>query len=74
MMSGSIATSADFALQIASSSQQQLAGVEQVAQAMLSIKDAGQQNMDSARQLEDATLRLEALANNLKRLSERFTL
>lgn len=74
MMSGSIGTSADFALQIASSSQQQLSGVEQVAQAMLSIKDAGQQNMDSARQLEDATLRLESLANNLKRLSERFTL
>lgn len=74
MMSGSIGTSADFALQIASSSQQQLAGVSQVAQAMLSIKDAGQQNMDSARQLEDATLRLETLANNLKRLSERFTL
>ncbi|MBW2185326.1 MAG: methyl-accepting chemotaxis protein [Deltaproteobacteria bacterium] len=74
LMSGSIETSADFALQIASSSQQQLSGVEQVAQAMLSIKDAGQQNMDSARQLEDATLRLETLANNLKRLSERFTL
>lgn len=74
MMSGSIETSSDFALQIASSSQQQLSGVEQVAQAMLSIKDAGLQNMDSARQLEDATLRLETLANNLKRLSERFTL
>lgn len=74
VMAESIGTSADFALQISSSSQQQLAGVEQVAQAMLSIKDAGQQNMDGARQLEDATLRLETLSNSLKQLSERFTL
>ncbi len=74
VMTGNINTSAEFAMQIASSSQQQLAGVEQVAQAMLTIKDAGQQNMDSARQLEDATQRLETLANNLKQLSERFTL
>ena len=74
VMSDNIGSSADFALQIASSSQQQLAGVEQVAQAMLSIKDAGQQNMDSARQLEDATQRLETLAVDLQQLSERFTL
>jgi methyl-accepting chemotaxis protein len=74
VMTENINTSAEFALQIATSNQQQLAGVEQVAQAMLTIKDAGQQNMDSARQLEDATLRLESLANNLKQLSERFTL
>ena len=74
VMAENIGASADFALQISSSSQQQLAGVEQVAQAMLSIKDAGQQNMDGARQLEDATRRLETLANDLKQLSERFTL
>jgi methyl-accepting chemotaxis protein len=74
VMAENIGSSADFALQIASSSQQQLAGVEQVAQAMLSIKDAGQQNMDSASQLEAATRRLETLASALKRLSERFTL
>ena len=74
VMTENINSSAEFAMQIASSSQQQLAGVEQVAQAMLTIKDAGQQNMDSARQLEDATQRLEGLANNLKQLSERFTL
>lgn len=74
VMAENIGTSADFALQISSSSQQQLVGVEQVAQAMRSIKDAGHQNMDGARQLEDATLRLEGLANSLKQLSERFTL
>lgn len=74
VMSDNIASSADFAMQIASSSQQQLAGVEQLAQAMTSIKDAGQQNMDSAHQLEEATSRLEALAVNLQQVSERFTL
>lgn len=74
VMAENITTSVDFAGQIASANQQQLSGVEQVAQALLSIKDAGHQNMDSARQLEDATLRLKTLADNLKQLSERFTL
>ena len=60
------------AAQIAASSQQQLAGVDQVASAMTSINQAGAQNVDSARQMEAAAQNLKALGQGLKQLIERY--
>jgi len=68
----SIAESAQAAAQISSSSQQQLAGMDQLVQAMESIKDASLQNVDGARQLEGAIKGLEELGRNLKAMAERF--
>ena len=60
------------AAQIAASSQQQLAGVDQVASAMTSINQAGAQNVDSARQMEAAAGSIKALAEGLKRLIDHY--
>ncbi|MFO7599301.1 MAG: methyl-accepting chemotaxis protein, partial [Candidatus Desulfacyla sp.] len=68
----SISESAQAAVQISSSSQQQLAGMDQLVQAMESIKDASMQNVDGARQLEGAINGLEELGRNLKGMAERF--
>jgi len=53
-------------IQIASSSEQQLVGMDQLAQAMESIKDASMQNVDGAKQLEEAIKGLEDLGLSLK--------
>jgi methyl-accepting chemotaxis protein len=64
-LSGSVNEAAQAATQIAASSQQQLVGVDQVASAMLNIRQASTQNADSARQLEIA-------AHNLKDLGQKL--
>lgn len=51
---------------IAHSSNEQLLGMDQLSDAMISIKDASMQNVDGARHLEEA-------ANNLKRLADRLS-
>ena len=61
--------SSDASIQIVASSQQQLVGIDQVAQAMDSIKHASQQNVDSARQLESAIGNLDKLGQKLRQLS-----
>lgn len=58
--------SAMAASQIASSSQEQLLGVDQVASAMVGIKDAAYQNLQTIHQVESATQNLETLSNRLK--------
>ncbi len=58
--------------QIAHSSQQQLIGVEQVATAMIQIKDATQQQVDHMRQIESGIKGLNAVGNNLKELSHEY--
>ena len=72
LMSDSIDLSSDAAAQIAASNQQQLVGMDQLAQAMISIKDASLQNVDGARQLESATQGLEDLGHSLKEIAGRF--
>ncbi len=62
----SMTAGAQAATQIAASSQQQLAGMDQVAAAMLSIRQASNHNIQSARQLEDAARKLSALGQRLK--------
>jgi len=64
-LSNSVTEAAQAATQIAASSQQQLAGLDQVALAMESVKQASAQNLASAKQLE-------ASAHNLKDLSAKL--
>jgi methyl-accepting chemotaxis protein len=65
-LSDTIAEAAQAATQIAASSQQQLVGVDQVASAMESVKEASGQNADSAKQLEAAVHNLKELGQKLK--------
>lgn len=58
------------AMQISSSSREQLIGVKQVSTAMENIKEASEQNVDGARQLEMSAQELERLAT---RIQEIFT-
>jgi methyl-accepting chemotaxis protein len=54
--------------QIAASSQQQLAGMDQVASAIQSIKVAADQNADNARELETSAQHLNELGQKLREL------
>lgn len=73
-LSGSVSESAQAATQIAASSQQQLVGIDQVASAMDSIKDATTQNVENAKMLESAATKLSELGQTLKQLVGRFQL
>ena len=64
----SVADSAQAAMQIAASSQQQVIGVDQVAAAMESVKQATAQNVASARQMETSARDLNELGRKLKNL------
>lgn len=68
----SVTEAAQAATQISASSQQQLVGVDQVAGAMESIRQASAQNVDSARQLEMAARNLDGLGQRLKKTVERY--
>ncbi len=72
MLADTIAESAQAAIQVAASSQQQQAGMDQLASAMESIKQASAQNAASTRQAEGAARGLHDLGQNLKRLVERY--
>ena len=71
ILTDSIAEAAQAATQIAASSQQQLAGMDQVAMAMENIKQASMQNVTGTRQAEVAAQNLHALGLKLRRLIER---
>ncbi len=71
-LAGSVNEAAQAATQIAASSQQQLVGVDQVAGAMESIKQASAQNVASAKQLETAARNLNDLGQQLKQMVERY--
>lgn len=68
----SIAESAQAAVQIAVSAQQQLVGMDQVASAMESIKQASAQNAVSTRQAESSAQNLHALGKKLQTLVDQF--
>ncbi|ACL02643.1 Methyl-accepting chemotaxis sensory transducer [Desulfatibacillum aliphaticivorans] len=57
---------------IAASAQQQLAGMEQLSQALESIKLASEQNVDSAKQLEESTIALNSLGSMLTEMAGKF--
>jgi methyl-accepting chemotaxis protein len=68
----SIEGAAQAATQIAASSQEQLAGVDQVALAMNNIKDASSQNVSSMRQLESAARDLNEVGVGMRQLVEKY--
>jgi methyl-accepting chemotaxis protein len=68
----SVNAAAQAAIQIATSSQEQLVGVDQVVTAMESIKLASNQNVDGSKQLEIAAQNLGQLGRRLKQLTERY--
>jgi methyl-accepting chemotaxis protein len=72
MLADTIAESAQAAIQVAASSQQQQVGMDQLASAMESIKQASAQNAASTRQAEGAARSLHDLGQNLKRLVARY--
>lgn len=67
-----ISIASQAAIQIEASSQQQLVGMDQVAIAMEGINEASIQNLDSMKQLEDATRNLQKMGNRLKEIIERY--
>jgi methyl-accepting chemotaxis protein len=67
-LSQSVSRSAQSVTQIALSSQEQLVGMDQVAQAMVSVKQAATQNVDGMRQIEKAAQRLHEVGQTLKGL------
>ncbi len=71
-LSTGVNEAAQAATQIAASTQQQLVGVDQVAGAMESIKQASAQNVASAQQLETAARNLNDLGQRLKQMVERY--
>jgi methyl-accepting chemotaxis protein len=71
-LGSSVNEAAQAALQIAASSQQQLVGVDQVAGAMESIKQASAQNVVSATQLEATARSLNDVGHRLKQMVERY--
>lgn len=71
-LTASVTEAAQSATQIAASSQQQLIGVDQVASAMESIKQATAQNVASAKQMEISAHNLNDMGRKLKQLIERY--
>lgn len=63
---------AQAASQIAASSQEELMGMEQVAQAITSIREATEQNVESASQLEKSLGSLENLVRGLTQIVQRY--
>jgi len=74
VLANSVIESANAAAQIAVSSQQQLAGVDQVATAMLGIKDATAQNLVAIRHVEESAQSLHELGGMLKVILQRYQL
>jgi len=69
-----ITDSTQAAIQIAASSQQQLIGITQVAEAMENIKQASTQNHDSALNLKESGQNLDSLGQRLKQLVANYKL
>jgi methyl-accepting chemotaxis protein len=72
ILAESITKSAEAAVQIAASSQQQLVGMDQVALAMENIKQASAQNVTSTRQVELTAQNLHQLGQRLKQMVEQY--
>jgi len=72
ILSQNVTESSQSALQIASSTQEQLVGMDQLAEAMENIKLASTQNADGAKQLEDSVRNLDSLAKKMKTISNKF--
>jgi methyl-accepting chemotaxis protein len=71
-LAASIADAAQAAVQIAASSQQQLAGMDQVALAMENVQQASTENAAGSRQAEASAENLHVVGQSLRQASERF--
>lgn len=71
-LANSVAASSQAASVIDTATEQQFAGVDQVARAMANIAQAMHQNLEGTSQLETAAKRLEDLGVSLKDLVERY--
>jgi methyl-accepting chemotaxis protein len=71
ILSNSVTEAAQTAVQIVTSSQQQLVGLDQMALAMENIKEASGQNLASAKQLNTAAQSLQELGRKLKQTVDR---
>jgi len=67
-LAASVSNSAQASVQIVAATNEQLVGMDQVAQAMESIKQASDQNVLGVRQVETAILNLNSLGHNLKQM------
>jgi len=74
MLTDSISESAAASMQITSSSQQQMVGMDQVALAMENIREASNLSVTSTQQAEQSAQNLNELGQRLKRLVEQFKL
>ncbi len=72
LLAESVAEASQAATQIAASSQQQTVGMDEMAMAMSSIKQASQQNVQGSRQAETAARNLYDLGQKLKLVVERY--
>lgn len=68
----SVEIASQSAIQIAASGQQQMVGMDQVASAMESIKQASTQNLAGVRQTEDAVRNLNEIGIKLKKDMDRY--
>jgi len=73
-LGGSIEESSEIALQITATSQQQMIGMDQIGSAMENIRQASQDNVGGARQVDVAARNLHQLGLKLKGLSAQFKL
>lgn len=69
-----IEENSEIATQIVTSSQQQNIGMDQIAQAMENIRQASQDNVSGAHQVDDAAKSLNQLGQKLQSLAARFKL
>ncbi len=74
MLLDSINEAMDAAVQISSSSQQQMAGMDQIVPAMENIKQASEQNVVGIKQTQEAAGSLFVLGQSLKKIIERYRL
>ena len=74
ILSENVEESSKASIQISSSNQQQMAGMEQIVPAMENIKIASQQNVLGIKQAQAAAHDLNTLGQNLKVIIEKFTL
>lgn len=72
MLAESIAEAAQAAVQIVASSQQQVAGMDQVALAMEQIKQVSAENLAAMKQTETSARNLRELGQKLKQVVERY--
>jgi len=74
ILAENVEEAAQAAIQISSSNQQQMAGMEQIVPAMENIKLASEQNVTGIKQAQIAAHDINNLGQSLKKIIERFNL